>query len=417
MSEKYNTINNQIGSVNYTLIPENFQDVQNSYNVTENNISQKEMHIQMEEGDVICCSSCFVFFILLVTFLFVLIIIEKSPFISILFISIILIIIILAFLLYLSLHTRYIKLFKNESLNLLTVKKINYLNRSKSSIYFNLKNVILDIIKYQNSYEGIITENEALIIAKIFNDNSEIDLNTSNIQNVPIKNLYYIFTGFKNKIYTSNSLRKFLGINLEIENPVNFNIYKYMGIIGNIPKFTNYQLSRYMKFSDHFYTYFLKTTCCYCGIKSPIYTSLIAIAFLIFPCIVLFGADNVNFLPFAIYIFSILGISSIIIIFNIIAIIKYCLRIDIIYSNDFDTIFIALLNHNGTSYKKKFMNSINSIERFILENYETSYDKSILKVIYKNKNIEEIFIINENKFRLEELLFILNEKLNKNINV
>ena len=122
-------------------------------------------------------------------------------------------------------------------------------------------------------------------------------------------------------------------------------------------------------------------------------------------------------LPLAIYIIVILGIISIFIIFNVNAIIKYSLRIDIIYSNNFDTIFIALLNHNGTSYKKKFIYNINSIERFILENYETSHKKSILKVVYKNKNVEEIFIINENKFRLEELLFILNEKLNKNINV
>ena len=416
MSETNNTINNQMDSGNYTLIPENVQDVQYSFNVKENNTTQNEMIIQMEKCDVFCTSSCYIFFILLVIFFLINLIIQKMPFIPILIASIILIIIIIAFLLYLSLHTKYIKLFKNESLNLLTVKKINYLNRSKSSIYFNLQNVILDIIKYYISDEGITTEYEALVITKIFNDNSEIDLNSSNIQNLPVKNLYYIFTGFKKKIYTSNSLRNFLGINLEIENPVNFNIYKYMGKSGNnIPKFSIYNLSRYMKFSEHFYTYFLKAPCCYDGIKSPICAALLALIFIIWPIIILQG--DMNILPVAIYIFCILMIFSIFITFKVIAIIKYSLRIDIIYSNNFDSIFIALLNHNGTSYKKKFIYNIDSIERFILENYETSYNKSILKVVYKNKNVEEIFIINENKFRLEELLFILNEKLNKNINV
>ena len=140
MSETNNTINNQMDSGNYTLIPENVQNVQYSFNVKENNTTQNEMIIQMEECEVFCYSSCYIFFILLFIFFLVLMIIQKIQFFPILIVSIILIIIIIAFLLYLSLHIKYIKLFKNESLNLLTVKKINYLNRSKSSIYFNLQN-------------------------------------------------------------------------------------------------------------------------------------------------------------------------------------------------------------------------------------------------------------------------------------
>ena len=73
----------------------------------------------------------------------------------------------------------------------------------------------------------------------MINNYSEIDLNTSNIKNKPIKNLYYAFSGIKEGIYTSLSIRNFLGINSEIENPVKFNISKYMGKAGTSPKFCN----------------------------------------------------------------------------------------------------------------------------------------------------------------------------------
>ena len=86
---------------------------------------------------------------------------------------------------------------------------------------------------------------------------------------------------------------------------------------------------------------------------------------------------------------------------------------DIIYSYNFDTIFIAFLNHNGNSYKKSFIHTINSIERFIIESYNNLNDKSILKVVYKDKTVEDIYRIDESKYSLDCLLFILNEKTNK----
>ena len=149
-------------------------------------------------------------------------------------------------ILYLYLNIKSIKLIKNESLNLLIVKEINYLNCAKSTFYFNLQNTILDIIKYRmiHSDDGSTSysDHEALVITKIFDHNSEIDLNISNIKNKPIKNLYYIFNDLKRKINTSQSLRNFIGFNIETENPINFNIYKYMGKTGNNPTFSKYEL-------------------------------------------------------------------------------------------------------------------------------------------------------------------------------
>ena len=232
---------------------------------------------------------------------------------------------------------------------------------------------------------------------------------------MPIKNLYHVFTDLKRNIYTTESLRKFLGINLEIKNPVIFNIYKYMGTSGINPTFSDYKLSRYMKFSNHFFTYFLKEPCCYFGNKFPI---IFVVFLLLLYSILIFGIilfiNIFNILGFFSFFIVIVLIQSIFIFFSFYAIIKHSLRIDIIYSNDFETIFIALLTPNGLFYKKKFIHNINSIERFILENYKISKNKSILKVVYKDKTVKDIFIINESQNDLEGLLFILNEKLNVN---
>ena len=277
----------------------------------------------------------------------------------------------------------------------------------KSTFNFNLQNVIVDIITSQRSYKGHQYTDENFVISKIFNDNSEIDLNKSNIKNKPIEDLYYVIYGYK-KIYTSLELRNFLNINPEIENPVNFNINKYMGKSDN--NANDGRFGRYMKMSDHFFTYFPKAPCCYCGSSCPIFTAIITLIFASWPIILIFIEDNVDILITVIFDIVLIGIPFIAIIFNILAIKKHSLRIDIIYSNNFDTIFIGLLNHNGTSYKKTFTRSINTIERFTFENYEGSFNKSILKVIYKDRTNEDILRIDESKFNLDGLLFILNEK-------
>ena len=411
MSEKYNTIlNNQFDSGNCSLIPGSNQGAQNTYNDNSNNLTQNEMIIQMEKCDVICYSLYFIFFILIALALLIGFIVSKITYIAVLVVSIILSILIFSLLLYFSLNVKHIKLIKNQSLNLLTVKKISYLNCAKSTFNFNLQNVIADIITRERSYKGRHYTDETLVISKMFNNNSEIDLHTSNIKNKPIKNLYYVFDGFKKGIYTSLTLKNFLNINPEIENPVNFNISKYMGKSDEIPKYHSF--SRYMKMSDHFFTYFLKESCCYCGgISCSISIASIALLFASWPIIMLFISDEKEaILSIAILLIFMLGIPFIGIIFNILAVKKHSLRIDIIYSKNFDTLFIGLLNHNGTSYKKTFIHSINTIERFVFDNYEGSFNKSILKVIYKDRTNEDIVRIDESKFTLDGLLFILNEK-------
>ena len=402
------TLTNDQINLNHALYPENLKNIQNSYKYNLNNKTENEKIIQKNICDVISfiILNLFLIFICFLFFIFFNII-QFSLF---LIIPILLSIYIIPNILYLSLNIKYIKLIKNESLNLLIVKKINYLNCAKSTFYFNLQNIILDIIKYKTYYnhEGLTShsEHEALVITKIFDDNSEIDLNASNIKNKPIKNLYYIFNDLERKINTSQSLRNFIGFNIETENPINFNIYKYMGKTGNNPTFSKFNLSRYMKISEHFFIYFLEKSCCY------IFFNKIQNLF-----VILFFSNCIFFIFFNSYIIILIInilILFIFIFFKVISNKNYSPRIDIIFSENFDTIFIALLNHNGTSYKKKFTYNIISIRQFIIENYMNSNNVSILKVIYGNKAIEDIFTIYENKYNLDGLLFILNEKLNKN---
>ena len=125
MSEKYNTIlNNQFESGNCSLIPGSNQVAQNTYNAnSNNNLTQNEMIIQMEKCDVICYSLYFIFFILIALALLIGFIVSKITYIAVLVVSIILSILIFSLLLYFSLNVKHIKLIKNESLNLLMLKK------------------------------------------------------------------------------------------------------------------------------------------------------------------------------------------------------------------------------------------------------------------------------------------------------
>lgn len=155
MSEKYNAyLNNQIGSGNYPLIPGNSQDVRTNNNVNQNNSMQNEMIIEYEKWGVVCYSIGFTFFILVILAILIYLITSDNPFIAVLILSIIVSVLVIALILFLILNTKHIKLIKNNSLNLLTVKKINFLNCEKSTFNLNLQNVIMDIIKCQITHKG-----------------------------------------------------------------------------------------------------------------------------------------------------------------------------------------------------------------------------------------------------------------------
>lgn len=83
-------------------------------------------------------------------------------------------------------------------------------------------------------------------------------------------------------------------------------------------------------------------------------------------------------------------------------------RIDIIFSNDFNKIFIGLINDKENKYLNYFIFDIINIDEFILESKNQSSSDFNLKIVLKDKTIQNICRIDENRGTLEGLLYILN---------
>ena len=402
---------------------EDSEGAQNTYNAEPSCVTRNEISFDFKDKDNIMCQriipfAIFLPFLLIITS--VLVWIEKNIFLRIIF-AMPALFCIISYFLYLYLKPKKLNIIRNESYNLLTVKIINFLNCSKSTMNFNLQNVALDIMNLSLG-EGEFKD-ASLVITNTFTNGIDIDLNLSNIKKKPIKNIYHIFD-INPSNYNTISLRKFFNISPDIENPIIFSIYKYMGKSYNSSNSSEFKfllLSRYMKMSENYFSYYLEKPSCYCRQLNGFICIIFAIPItLFFASLFIFSIihsrklhdDETLKISIATLIIQ-LSIASIIIIINIVFIKIYSLRIDIIYSQNFDTIFIALLNHNGTAYKKTFIHDMKSIERFLLESYDNSNSKFILKVEYKDKNIENILRIDE-KYSLEGLLFILNKNLTTN---
>ena len=175
--------------------------------------------------------------------------------------------------------------------------------------------------------------------------------------------------------------------------------------------------SRYVKFSDNFFTYYLKDP--YITNKFnrrfkfiTIMTNVVFIVLGIF--IIIYFIEDIALI--------IVG-SLLIVIPNILLYIIYkCIktikenifRIDIIYTSDFDRIFIGLVKYTETSYVNTFEFQINNINKFILESLGNN--NCNLKVIFTNNDSQLICNIKKNQQELEGLVYILNERLINNNN-
>ena len=99
---------------------------------------------------------------------------------------------------------------------------------------------------------------------------------------------------------------------------------------------------------------------------------------------------------------------------------KNYLRVDVIYSNDFDRIFIGALNNEENkvdcTYQSSAVFNINDISKFVLQKISIKEDGFHLSAIYKGSNInKEICYIKDSQLELEGLIYILNKRIN-NIN-
>ena len=175
---------------------------------------------------------------------------------------------------------------------------------------------------------------------------------------------------------------------------------------------TKNMLSRYIKFSDKYFTFYL---------RDPYKTNTIN---KIFKYIAFFSNLIFGFAGFFLSAYKerdieyrIIG-SLLIVIPNMILYLLYkCIksikenifRIDILYTSDFDRIFIGLVKYTETSYVNTFEFKINNINRFILDRIGPGNNNLI--VIFKNNESQLICNLKKYLFDLEGLTYILNERL------
>ena len=311
-----------------------------------------------------------------------------------------------------------LEIIKDKSNNKIIIKVINFL-------CFPIKILKIDSENFHFYFKKIIKQDSEggsheSILFTIINDYKnlvDIDLDTSNIKQKPAK-FYYTFDNVRNirnaeRRYTSD-LNNFLGISDNYSNPLFFNLYNYIKKIKNTNKFfLPGDLSKYMKFSEHLFTYHF---------NSPSNNS--CVDFVIFSIGVALNLIAISLVFSLLFIlekpFKYFGIYSFVILNIILYITYHCLkiryekiyRIDCIFSRNFDRIFIGLVKYNKKSYVNTFEFQMNNIDKFILE--KQNYENYNLIAKFKNNEKQLICNIKKTQEELKGLAYLLNERLNKN---
>ena len=132
---------------------------------------------------------------------------------------------------------------------------------------------------------------------------------------------------------------------------------------------------------------------------------------------VYFKYNNNTFLIFGIIVCALYFIPLFYIIFFFSCKNNAIIRIDCIYSNDFENMFIGLVKMNEKSYKNTFLLKMSDIKEFVIENKDIDSNILVLKVIFTNGSIQDICRINNRtKKELNGLIVHLNKRLNKDNN-
>ena len=304
------------------------------------------------------------------------------------------------------------------------VKLINHLCFPKKKFNLNIENIHFYIHREISYDDEGMDEIFTLLIINDYKNLMDIDLDASNIKKKPAK-LFYSFKGVKFWNYSSieyaQVLNNFIGSSGIDDNPLFFNIDEYLNKSQN-NLYSNPKLSNYMKFSDYFFTFHLCNplqtsrfgNCCkIIAILVNLYIISAAVFVLVNKKV--YANDKIMAGIF----FAICNI----IIFILYKLCEHCcvekiVRIDCIYSKNFDRIFIGIVKYNKTKYINTFEYEINNISRFMLERVGNSSDTNYdLIAVFKNNETQKICTIkNKTQEELEGLAYILNERLNNNSN-
>ena len=267
---------------------------------------------------------------------------------------------------------------RDENKNVISIKAINWCGCSYKQLelthfYFYIGTVFDD---RENSHVFY-----RLFMIKDFENSSEIDLDTSNVKNIPIKIYDYMDYIWPNKEVQilEKELNDLAGVPPNHKCAFNFNIREYMKLEPTeqekqLEKMKDlnpqmYKLfknsdrgtySQYMKFCENYFSYYIEE---------------------------LFSDKKGDIL-----------------------------RIDFIYSKNFDRIFIGLVNNNENTYQNTFEFQMNTIDKFILQKIGFEDKGYNLKVILKNNESQQIYSLKKaSQEDLRGLVYLLNEKFT-NIN-
>ena len=336
--------------------------------------------------------------------------------------------------------SKRVEIVKNEEGKKLTVKLINYLGCARKTTEFDLSNVYIDV-QIVDRKEGWQTPAYyRLIIINTYKDGISIDLDSSSIQKTPAK----IFESFEHinahkfngEAPMKQTLKTFIGNQNEEESPLSFSINKYMKKQENVfSHFNNFingiTFSKYVKMNDHFFSYYskepLKNKLCQGCLSRLIYIFHFYLFPLSFMSAFVFKSNgNSSFSERDLY--YCLAFFGYILFMGLLYLcclgLGICcekasqfLRIDMIYSKDFDRLFIGVVKNDESAYISTYLFKLDEVDKFVIQKNNINDPGFHLKSIDKRSGlIQDICYINEMQTELEGLMYILNEKLQHNVN-
>ena len=287
------------------------------------------------------------------------------------FIILVIIFIILTIYIFYHYTRNRVEIERDESKNIISIKAINCFGCSYKQLEMTHFHFYIGKIYDDRENHHIFFR---LFMIKDFENSSEIDLDTSNIKNIPIKIYDYLDYIWPNKSeeILEKELNDLAGASPNYKCPFNFNIKEYMKIEPTEREkqfqkmkelspqlFKNSHrgnYSQYMKFCENYFCYYIEEL--YSDKKGDI------------------------------------------------------LRIDFIYSKNFDRIFIGLVNNDEKTYQNTFEFQMNSIDKFILQKIGFEDKGYNLKINLKNNESQQIYSLKKaTQEDLRGLVYLLNEKL------
>jgi len=314
-----------------------------------------------------------------------------------------------------------IELVKDSFSKKVLIKVVNLLGCAQMKLNFDLENT-----HFYMSSQISVDDNDkpsTRYILYIINDYKnlvDIDLNESNIKQKPVKCIYTFkdpVLGKYNYKQFEKALNDFVGSSPNYKNPLSFDINSYLE--DKKIKLYDIQKVKYVKFSEHFFSYYLKGYINIVSNFSCIDTTFICLAiifnfwFTMAICSTIFTSiEKENFL--ALIITIIVGIVIDLIIYFLYKCIKVknenIYKIDFIYSKNFDRVFVGLVKYNQTEYVNTFEYQKNNISKFVYEREGNNNSNNFnLKVEFKNNEIQQLCTVKKpDQNELEGLISFLN---------